>query len=31
MAHGEIYGFVMDREKLFLPVFEHLARIISTA
>jgi dihydroorotase len=26
MVHGETHGFVMDREKLFLPVFEHLAQ-----
>ena len=26
MVHGETHGFVMDREKLFLPIFEHLAQ-----
>lgn len=26
LIHGETHGFVMDREKLFLPTFEHLAR-----
>lgn len=26
MIHGETHGFVMDREKLFLPIFEHLAQ-----
>ncbi|MBE9047507.1 dihydroorotase [Pleurocapsales cyanobacterium LEGE 10410] len=26
MIHGETHGFVMDRERLFLPVFEHLAQ-----
>lgn len=26
MIHGETHGFVMDREKLFLPTFEHLAQ-----
>ena len=26
MVHGETHGFVMEREKLFLPVFEHLAQ-----
>ena len=26
LVHGETHGFVMDREKLFLPVFEHLAQ-----
>ena len=26
LVHGETHGFVMDREKLFLPTFEHLAR-----
>ena len=26
LVHGETYGFVMDREKLFLPTFEHLAQ-----
>ena len=25
MVHGETHGFVLDREKLFLPIFEHLA------
>jgi dihydroorotase len=26
MVHGETHGFVLDREKLFLPIFEHLAQ-----
>ena len=26
LVHGETHGFVMDREKLFLPTFEHLAQ-----
>lgn len=26
MIHGETHGFVLDREKLFLPIFEHLAQ-----
>ena len=26
LVHGETHGFVMDREKLFLPIFEHLAQ-----
>ena len=26
LIHGETHGFVMDREKLFLPTFEHLAQ-----
>ena len=26
MIHGETHGFVMDREKLFLPTFEYLAQ-----
>ena len=26
MVHGETHGFVMDREKLFLPTFEYLAQ-----
>lgn len=26
MIHGETHGFVMDREKLFLPIYERLAR-----
>ena len=26
MIHGETHGFVMDRERLFLPIFEHLAQ-----
>ena len=26
MVHGETHGFVMDREKLFLPIFEYLAQ-----
>lgn len=26
MIHGETHGFVMDREKLFLPIYEHLAQ-----
>ncbi len=26
LVHGETHGFVMDREKLFLPFFEHLAQ-----
>lgn len=26
MIHGETHGFVMDREKLFLPTFKHLAQ-----
>jgi len=26
MVHGETHGFVMDREKLFLPIFENLAQ-----
>jgi dihydroorotase len=25
MVHGETHGFVLDREKLFMPIFEHLA------
>jgi dihydroorotase len=25
LVHGETHGFVLDREKLFLPIFEHLA------
>lgn len=25
LVHGETHGFVLDRERLFLPVFEHLA------
>jgi dihydroorotase len=26
LVHGETHGFVLDREKLFLPIFEHLAQ-----
>ncbi|WP_019508414.1 dihydroorotase [Pleurocapsa sp. PCC 7319] len=26
MIHGETHGFVLDREKMFLPIFEHLAQ-----
>jgi dihydroorotase len=26
MIHGETHGFVLDREKLFLPIFAHLAQ-----
>lgn len=26
MVHGETHGFVLDREKLFLPIFAHLAQ-----
>ena len=26
LIHGETHGFVLDREKLFLPIFEHLAQ-----
>ena len=26
LVHGETHGFVLDREKLFLPTFEHLAQ-----
>ncbi|MEM9509878.1 MAG: amidohydrolase family protein [Cyanobacteria bacterium P01_E01_bin.35] len=26
LIHGETHGFVMDREKLFLPIYEHLAQ-----
>ena len=26
LVHGETHGFVMDREKLFLPIFERLAQ-----
>ena len=26
LVHGETHGFVMDREKLFLPTFEYLAQ-----
>ena len=26
LIHGETHGFVMDREKQFLPIFEHLAQ-----
>ena len=26
MIHGETHGFVMDREKQFLPIYEHLAQ-----
>ena len=26
LVHGETHGFVLDRERLFLPTFEHLAR-----
>ncbi len=26
MIHGETHGFVLDREKLFLPIYEHLAQ-----
>lgn len=26
LIHGETHGFVLDRERLFLPIFEHLAR-----
>ena len=26
LVHGETHGFVLDRERLFLPVFEHLAQ-----
>lgn len=26
LIHGETHGFVMDRERLFLPIFEHLAQ-----
>ncbi|MEO1671692.1 MAG: dihydroorotase [Cyanobacteria bacterium J06631_2] len=26
LVHGETHGFVMDRERLFLPTFEHLAQ-----
>lgn len=26
MIHGETHGFVLDREKLFLPIFEHLTQ-----
>ena len=26
LVHGETHGFVMEREQLFLPVFEHLAQ-----
>lgn len=26
LVHGETHGFVMEREKLFLPTFEHLAQ-----
>lgn len=25
LVHGETHGFVLDRERLFLPIFEHLA------
>ena len=26
LVHGETHGFVLDRERLFLPIFEHLAQ-----
>lgn len=26
LIHGETHGFVLDREQLFLPIFEHLAQ-----
>ena len=26
MIHGETHGFVLDRENMFLPIFEHLAQ-----
>ena len=26
LIHGETHGFVLDRERLFLPIFEHLAQ-----